>query len=122
VRRLLGDMCGVFRGGLSWDCVALLLPVARASRFRCLRKPRNYRKRVRLSMFRILLTRCRSRLQAWTFRGCFGFDAEKPGTEDRMSKRLRTLLEWAKKQEIHAALVPRPRSQCKYMVGGIRVN
>ncbi len=64
----------------------------------------------------------RTSLRAWTFRGCFGFDAEKPGTEDRMSKRLRTLLEWAKKQERHAALVPRPISQCKYMVGGIRVN
>jgi RecA/RadA recombinase len=44
------------------------------------------------------------------------------GTEDRVSKRLRTLLEWAKKQERQAALVPRPRSRCRYMAGGIRVN
>ena len=42
--------------------------------------------------------------------------------EDRISKRPRTLLEWAKKQERHASWVPRPRSQCKYMAGDIRVN
>src|SRR5207249_6169872 len=73
----------------------------------CLRRPRNVSRRARSLMSPILLTRCRSRLRAWTFRGCFGFDAEKAGTEDRMSKRLRTLLEWAKKQERHAALVDR---------------
>src|SRR6184192_2698746 len=55
-------------------------------------------RRARSLMSPILLTRCPSRLRAWTFRGCFGFDAEKPGTEDRMSKRLGTLLEWAKKR------------------------
>src|SRR6266853_3367150 len=85
-------------------------------------QPRNDSKPARSLMFRILSTRFLSRLREWNYLDCFGFDAEKPGTEDRISKRLRTLLEWAKRQERHAALVTRPRSQCKYMVGGIRVN
>jgi RecA/RadA recombinase len=33
-----------------------------------------------------------SRLRVWNYRDCFGFDAEKPGSEDRISKRLHTLL------------------------------
>src|SRR5256885_7417617 len=111
-----------FHVGLSWNCAALLPPGGRAWRSLCLRRPPNVSRRARSLMSPILLTPCPSRLRAWTFRGCFGFDAEKPGTEDRISKRLRTLLEWAKKQERHRALVPRPRSQSKYMTGGIRVN
>ena len=67
----------VFPVGLSWNCAALLPPGGRASRFLCLRKPRNDRKRVRLSMFRIPSTRFLSRLREWNFRDCFGFDAEK---------------------------------------------
>jgi len=83
---------GGFPRGLSWNCVALLRPVGRASRFRCLRKQRNGRKRVRLSMFRIPSTRFLSRLREWNFRDCSGFDAEKPETEDRTSRHPRTLL------------------------------
>src|SRR6266576_60519 len=113
---------GGFPVGLSWNCMVLLHRGGRVWLSLCLRRPRNVSRRARSLMSPILLTRCPSRLRAWTFRGCFGFGAEKSGTEDRMSKRLRTLLEWAKKQERHAALVPRPISQCKYMVGGIRVN
>src|ERR1700758_4743382 len=84
---------------LSWNCVVLLHPGGRAWLSLCLRRPRNVSRRARSLMSPILLTLCPSRLRAWTFRGCFGFDAEKPGTEDRISKRLRILLEWAKKQE-----------------------
>src|SRR5258708_1939553 len=92
LRNLMRYLVAVFRGGLSWNCVALLRPVGRASRFRCLRKQRNYRKRVRLSMFRIPSTRFLSRLLEWNFRDCSGFDAERPETEDRTSRRPRTLL------------------------------
>jgi len=56
LRNLMRYLVAVFRGGLSWNCCALLRPVGRASRSRCLRKQRNDRKRVRLSMFRILST------------------------------------------------------------------
>ena len=86
----------VFLAGLSWNCAALLPPGGRAWLSLCLRRPRNVSRRARSLMSPILLTRCPSRLRAWNFRGCFGFDAEKPGTEDRISKRLRTLLEWAR--------------------------
>src|SRR6266436_5601145 len=102
---------GAFHAGLWWNCVVLLHPGGRAWLSLCLRRPRNVSRRARSLMSPILLTRCPSRLRAWTFRGCFGFDAEKPRIEDRISKRLRTLLEWAKKQERHAALEPRQRSQ-----------
>src|SRR5712664_2924987 len=115
-------LVAVFRGGLSWNCVALLRPVGRASRFRCLRKQRNDRKRVRLSMFRIHSTLFLSRLREWNFRDCSGFDAEKPGTEGQISRRPLTLPLRTKKWEKLAASIQRARSQCQYMVGGIRVN
>src|SRR6267154_179788 len=107
----------VFPVGLSWNCAAQLLPGGRAWLFLCLRRPRNGRKHVRLSMFRILLTRFLSRLQEWNSRDCFGFDAEKPGTEDRISKLLHTLLLRTKKLEKLAVSIPRARSQRQYMVG-----
>ena len=92
LRNLMRYLVAVFRGGLSWNCVALLRPVGRASRFPYLRKQRNDRKRVRLSMYRIPSTRFLSRLREWNFRDCSGFDAEKPETEDRTSRHPRTLL------------------------------
>jgi len=69
----------------------------RASLSLCWLKPRNDRKRVRLSMFRIRSTRFLWRLREWNFRVCFGFDAGKPGTGTGFSKRLRTLLLRTKK-------------------------
>ena len=97
LRNLMRYLVAVFREGLSWNCVALLRPVGRASRSRCLRKQRNDRKRVRLSMFRILSTPFLLRLREWNFRDCYGFGAEKRETEGRISRRLRTLLLRTKK-------------------------
>jgi hypothetical protein len=73
-------------------------------------------------MFRILSTLFLSLLRAWTFRGCFGFDAEKPGTESRLSRAPRSLGLQTRKSEKLAVSIPRVNSQGKYMVGDIRVN
>jgi hypothetical protein len=73
----------VFPAGPSWNCAVLLHPGGRAWLSLCLRRPQNLSRCACSLMSPILLTRCLSRLRAWTLRGCFGFDAEKPGTEDR---------------------------------------
>ena len=79
------------------NCAALLPPGERVWLFHCSLRPRNARRRVRSSMFRIPSTRFLLRLREWNFRDCFGFDAEKMATDDRSSKRPRTLLLRTKK-------------------------
>jgi hypothetical protein len=73
-------------------------------------------------MFRILSTRFLSRLREWNCLGCFGFDVEKWGTENRISRALPTLLLRTRKSEKLAVSILRAKSQCKYMVGDIRAN
>lgn len=85
-------------------------------------EPRNDSKPARSLMFRILSTRFLSRLRGWNYLDCFGFDAEKLGTEARTSRHLRPLLLRAKKPEELAASIHQAKSQCRYTVGGIRVN
>jgi hypothetical protein len=73
-------------------------------------------------MFRILSTRFLSRLREWNYPDCFGFDVEKWGTENRISRALCTLLLQTRKSEKLAVSIPRAKSQRKYMVGGIHAN
>jgi recA bacterial DNA recombination protein len=90
--------------------------------FSLLAQARNDRRPVRSSICRILSTPFLLGLREWNFRDCSGFDAEKQRTEDRISRRPLTLLLRTKKYEELAAQIPRAGSQCRYMVGGIRVN
>jgi hypothetical protein len=73
-------------------------------------------------MFPILSTRFLWRLREWNCPDCFGFDVEKWGTENRISRALRTLLLRRRKSEKLSVSIPRAKSQYKYTVGGIRVN
>src|ERR1700730_18116151 len=75
---------GVFPAGLLWNCAAPPPQDERVSLSPYLRRPRNVRKRVHPSMFRIRSTRFLSRLQEWNFRDCFGFAAERPRAVDRI--------------------------------------
>src|SRR5262249_17395488 len=112
----------VFLGGLLWNCAVPLPLGGRAWLSLYLPRLRNGRKPARSSMFRIVSTRCLSQLRGWSYLYCFGFDVEKWGTENRISRALRTFLLRIKKSEKLAVSIPRARNQSKYKAGDIRAN
>src|SRR5215472_12662629 len=89
----------VFPADRSSNCVGQLLPGGRAWLSLCLRRLRNGKRHARSLTFRILSTRFLSLPQEWNCLGCFGFDVEKRGTENRTSRAPRTLLLQTRKPE-----------------------
>src|SRR5215472_15385443 len=112
----------VFPVGLSWYCAVQLPPGGRAWLSLCLPRLPNGSRHARSLTFRILSTRFLWRLREWNSRDYFGFGVEKWRTENQIPRGLRTLLLQTRKAERVAVSIPRAKSQCKYMVGGIRGN